>query len=102
MRAGYLRRTSLLYRPPYLLRCAASSVISGIQLANTAYVHSKHASQYPLFAPARARATPRPPRRAPYRAPTHKAVCSGTDRVSSVCVLLWLWCGCEGPGAVPS
>lgn len=47
MRAGYLRRTSLLYRPPYLLRCAASSVISGIQLANTAYVHSKHASQYP-------------------------------------------------------
>lgn len=34
---GYLRRTSLLYRPPYLFRCAASSVISGIQLANTAY-----------------------------------------------------------------
>jgi len=34
---GYLRPRSRLYWPPYLLRFAASSVISGIQLANTAY-----------------------------------------------------------------
>lgn len=33
----YLLRTSLLYVPPYLFLCAANSVISGIQLANTAY-----------------------------------------------------------------
>jgi hypothetical protein len=35
----YLFLTSLLYFPPYLFRCAASSVISGIQLANTAYIY---------------------------------------------------------------
>lgn len=34
---GYLRPRSRLYWPPYLQRFAASSVISGIQLANTAY-----------------------------------------------------------------
>lgn len=37
---GYLRPRSRLYWPPYLQRFAASSVISGIQLANTAYTHN--------------------------------------------------------------
>lgn len=60
-RRGYLRRTSLLYRPPYLLRCAASSVISGIQLANTAYTELR---------------VSRPP---PATLATRRAVCS-SDR----------------------
>jgi hypothetical protein len=38
----YLRPRSRLYCPPYLHRFPASSVISGIQLANTAYTGYKN------------------------------------------------------------
>ena len=38
----YLRPRSRLYCPPYLHRFPASSVISGIQLANTAYIGYKN------------------------------------------------------------
>lgn len=38
----YLRPRSRLYAPPYLHRFPASSVISGIQLANTAYIGYKN------------------------------------------------------------
>lgn len=83
MRAGYLRRTSLLYRPPYLFRCAASSVISGIQLANTAYDTQQHRE-------VSSRAPGPPPRARPAPPLAHEAVCD--ECRLSACGCVWV-CG---------